>query len=329
MFRAYGGDILLLLLFVSLVLCARPLVGRRPQALSTSFSSSSALSHRDVISFMRDGHLFRQSLLAPELVLRLRSAADEFLADNLLAALRHKCEVTLGVEDSATLSLADCKEKLSKVDSSYIPFLQLFNLWRSSEIAREVALSKHMGEIACELLGVPKVRLYQDSLFVKRPGDGATQWHTDLHMTPFDSNDLLTCWIPLQPVSRNEDGGSSLMFASGSQRDFALPYWHDIDCKELEGRYEIGSHGPYELGDCSFHHGWTLHSAPPNSGETTRIAYTVTYVRDGARIQDGDGQLRYPDDEDQHSYDDWIEEVGWGGVASHALLPLVPEDEGN
>ena len=48
--------------------------------------------------------------------------------------------------------------------------------------------------------GVPAVRLYQDALFVKRPGDGETQWHSDLNTAPFDTNDFVTCWLPLHPV---------------------------------------------------------------------------------------------------------------------------------
>ena len=44
------------------------------------------------------------------------------------------------------------------------------------------------------------VQIYQDALFVKRPGDGPTQWHSDLNIAPFDTNDFITCWIPLQFV---------------------------------------------------------------------------------------------------------------------------------
>ena len=74
------------------------------------------------------------------------------------------------------------------------------------------------------LTGVPSVRLYQDSLFVKRSGDGPTQWHSDLNQTPFDGNDFITCWIPLQDVPSIEEGGTPLMFATSSHRDFALPF---------------------------------------------------------------------------------------------------------
>lgn len=149
-------------------------------------------------------------------------------------------------------------------------------------------------------------------------------------MAPFDTNDLLTCWIPLQAVPAMKDGGSSLMFATGSHRDFALPYWYDIDDKDLEGRYQIASYGPFEVGDCSFHHGWTLHSAPANELRDTRLAYAVTYVKDNVRILSrGEDQVRYPDGEDVQSYSSWIEEVGWGEVARHTDLPVVYKSPSN
>ena len=66
--------------------------------------------------------------------------------------------------------------------------------------------------------GTKSVRLYQDALFVKRSGDGPTRWHSDLNMAPFDTNDFVTCWIPLQKVPGQSEGGSGLSFASGSHR---------------------------------------------------------------------------------------------------------------
>ena len=110
-----------------------------------------------------------------------------------------------------------------------VPFLQLFNTWRHAPAVLELLRSPAIAGTAAQLLGVdpspspssssssssssgqrqpppPRVRLYQDSLFVKRSGDGETHWHADLAMAPLDTNDLVTCWLPLQvcsaPLSR-------------------------------------------------------------------------------------------------------------------------------
>lgn len=141
-----------------------------------------------------------------------------------LISSRHAVRVVLGMEGADDMTIEECRDALSNVDSDAIPFLQLFNLWRSSQAAQAVASSPYLGYIASELLGCGAVRLYQDSLFVKRSSDGPTRWHSDLTMAPFDCNDMVTCWIPLQPVPPQAEGGSSLTFATGSHRDFALPF---------------------------------------------------------------------------------------------------------
>lgn len=57
--------------------------------------------------------------------------------------------------------------------------------------------------------------------------------------------------------------------------------------------------------------------------ETTRIAYSVSYVADGAVLLPRQGNVRTPDDEDMQSYADWVEEVGYGNVADHDSIPIV------
>ena len=40
----------------------------------------------------------------------------------------------------------------------------------------------------------------QSTVFLKRPGDGPTHWHSDLNMVPIDTNQFVTIWIPLRPI---------------------------------------------------------------------------------------------------------------------------------
>ena len=142
------------------------------------------------------------------------------------------------------------------------PFLQTFNMWRDPRNKELLPLffSKGLGKIAADLLGVNAVRLYQDSMFVKRPGDGPTLWHSDLHMTPFDTNNFITVWIPLQDIPSFDDGGSALTFASASHRDFAAHFWNDPHQDLGEGRYQECDYDEMKIGDATWHHGWTLHS---------------------------------------------------------------------
>ena len=96
------------------------------------------------------------------------------------------------------------------------------------------------------------MRLYQDSTFCKRPGDGPTRWHSDLNMAPLDCNDFVTAWIPLEAVPSRKRGGSPLVFASGSHRDFALNHWQDARLRrDLTGRYPKRDHAPLSAGEQS------------------------------------------------------------------------------
>lgn len=288
--------------------------------------SRSLVTDKDVIAFMRDGHIVTRGLIDPSVIREeVQPGIMELYNANSLTAWKHKLRVHLNiVSPPPEITVEDCERMLKDVDSEDIPFLQLFNLWYQSDAARTLALSPDLGRVAAELLGVDGVRLYQDTLFVKRSGDGPTRWHSDLNMAPFDSNDFVTCWIPLQDVPVQEDGGSGLTFASGSHRDFALPYWSDPVETDLSERYAVVTdYGGFEVGDCSWHHGWCLHSAPDNTRPETRYAYAVSFVADGARLLNSEGHIRYPDNEDDASYAAWIDDIGWGGYADHPLLPLT------
>jgi hypothetical protein len=82
------------------------------------------------------------------------------------------------------------------------------------------------------------------------------------------------------------------------------------------------------VGDVSWHHGWTLHTAgaqPPKS--PPRLALAVSYFADGARVLDvkGDKSIRPGSlhDEDAEGHGEWLGEVRGGAAARHALLPVV------
>ncbi|CAM9250110.1 unnamed protein product, partial [Hapterophycus canaliculatus] len=153
------------------------------------------------------------------------------------------------------------------------------------ETIERLVLSPRLAHVAAQLLGCERVRLYQDSTFCKRPGDGPTRWHSDLNMAPLDCNDFVTAWVPLDAVPAREDGGSPLVFASKSHRDFALNHWQDSRLRgDLTGRYREKDHAPLSAGDVTWHHGWTLHSSPGNTRETARVALAISYFRDGTRL---------------------------------------------
>jgi hypothetical protein len=68
-------------------------------------------------------------------------------------------------------------------------------------------------------------------------------------------------------------------------------------------------------------------SAPGNSLPETRFAYSISFVADGVNLLQGEGHIRYPDNEDFQSYALWIDDIGWGGVADHPLIPVVYQND--
>lgn len=297
----------------------------------------------DLLSFERQGYWLDRGLLDKAQVQALAPALDRVYDQQAHAVLRQKVRVVLGddalsqAEASGSSLRAQTKEfrrRLEAAPDGAIPFLQLFNAWRHSPDVLQLLSSPRLASTAAQLLGLDpgrpgagpgqRVRLLQDSLFVKRVGDGETHWHADLAMAPLDTNAMVTCWIPLQPVPAEASGGSGLVFAGGSHRDVALPFWHG-DPREAgdvsQRGYVEGSCGAMRLGDASWHHGWTLHCAPPNGLPTPRRALAASFFLDGTITLRHSS--RKPDDEDLESHAEWMRAVSPGKPARHALLPVV------
>jgi ectoine hydroxylase-related dioxygenase (phytanoyl-CoA dioxygenase family) len=292
-----------------------------------------------LLAFERAGYVRTPGLLRPNAVHELTSSLRGLYEDRQVCAAEQKTRVLCGEEaladaqmrggSSPTARLRECRRKLDALPEGSVPFFQLFNFWRESDAVARLVRSPKLAGTAAELLGVgdagrpSRLRLYQDSLFVKRPGDGRTNWHADLAMAPLDTNQFVTVWLPLQRVPAHAQGGTSLLYAPGSHRDVALPFWRGDprSVGDVSHRYAPPvQEDAFEIGDAAWHHGWTLHCAPPNALPGERMAFTVSYFVDGAtRLPAG----ARPDDEDGESWAAWVADVKPGRVAQHELLPVV------
>ena len=270
---------------------------------------------QEQLHFSREGHVCTRALLQGGDIDELREALAATMAESREEAKLHAVMMNEADDDGEGAP----------------PFLQHFHPWRRSADVARFAKLPTLARTAALLLGVDRVRLYQDCAFEKRPGDEATNWHSDLKMAPFDTNSFVTAWIPLQDVPEPEDGGTGLCYVSRSHTDFALSYFYGDKLRgeaaaefDLSERYEdaIVDHGAVCVGDVCWHHGWTLHSAAPNDLETARIAYTVSFVADGVRTLSEEA-LRCVDNEDAPSYEAWLKDVGYGERVEHRDVPLL------
>mmetsp|Transcript_13416 Transcript_13416/g.44839 ORF Transcript_13416/g.44839 Transcript_13416/m.44839 type:complete len:241 (+) Transcript_13416:2-724(+) len=233
--------------------------------------------------------------------------------------------VHAAIDESAAAEHADTLKGQQREKQ---PFLQTFNPHRTCSKVLGLATSKRLASTAHRLLfdGEPakgNLRLYQTAIFVKRPGHDETTWHMDLGTAPMETNHMATVWLPLQAVPAPRNGGTALVFARGSHRDVSGAVYETMHADVVvSDRYAIEDHGALEVGDCTWHHGWTLHAANAFKCGEARVAFTATYVSADARALPAHTAESF-EDEDRPSYAAWVDDVTPGAVLDHALLPLV------
>jgi ectoine hydroxylase-related dioxygenase (phytanoyl-CoA dioxygenase family) len=199
-------------------------------------------------------------------------------------------------------------------------FLQVMNLWRQGGLAREFVFGKRLARLAAALLEVEGVRLYHDQSLYKEPGGGFTPAHADQYYWPLASDRCITAWVPLQAVPRDM---GPLAFFAGSQaveigRDLGIS---DESEREVTAAMEAQGFpvvdGAFELGEVSFHLGWTFHRAGANLSATPRSVMTVIYM-------DRDMRLKAPDNHmQQQDWDKWCPGARVGEIIDTPKNPVL------
>lgn len=261
-------------------------------------SSDYPLPADRIDSYQRNGHVLLRGVCSPEEIAVYREVLNN-------AAYRYNPE-TRPMEERDTYGKA---------------FLQIMNLWVKDEAVRKYVLARRFAKVAAELMGVDGVRLYHDQALYKEAGGGHTPWHQDQYYWPLDTDKTITMWMPLVDVPVEM---GVMTFASGSHKEGFLGHLQISD--ESHEQYDRLVHergfplatAPMQAGDATFHSGWTLHSAPGNSGSITREAMTVIYFAEGVRVMEKpDNPNRW---NDLHA---WLPGVQPGEPAASELNPLL------
>ncbi|MCH9672582.1 MAG: phytanoyl-CoA dioxygenase family protein [Gammaproteobacteria bacterium] len=158
---------------------------------------------------------------------------------------------------------------------------------------KQAAFDSPLAQIAGHILRASKTNLVFDQVLVKEPNTSTkTVWHHDATYWPVAGDAIGTVWLALDKAT-NETG--AMEFVAGSHRwgqrflavsfdpekkyDEALPEVPDIESNRSD--YRIISYD-LEPGDCTVHHGLTLHAAPGNaSTDQRRRAYLTRWAGDG------------------------------------------------
>jgi ectoine hydroxylase-related dioxygenase (phytanoyl-CoA dioxygenase family) len=210
--------------------------------------------------------------------------------------------------------------KLENKDLYGRAFIQVGNLWEKSAMAAELICCRRLARLATELLGTVGARMYHDQSLYKEGSGGITPWHVDQQYWPMATGNSVTAWIPLQPVPIEM---GPLAFGKGSHlrrigRDLEISEQSERDIRTAVKRNKIVEvFEPFELGDVSFHYGWTLHRAGPNTTDTPRKVQTVIYM-------DEDMILREPKNENQRrDRDNFSPGIQAGKIMASAKNPVL------
>ena len=226
---------------------------------------SQLITESTVRDFQRDGHICVRGLTTLEEIESYRP----FLQDT----------AEKGVYE---------KRPLNERDTYGKAFLQIHNLWQRNEICKKFVYAKRFAHAAATLLDVESVHLYHDQALFKEPNGGYTPWHQDQTYWPLEKGSTVTMWLPLENIT---DEVGSMYFVSGSHEigDIQAGIISDDSHAAIQqwihkNKQPVKTYGGMEVGDVTFHAGFTLHSAGSNDSNSVRPVMTIIYVAAGTRI---------------------------------------------
>jgi len=255
------------------------------------------LTPEQIAQFRRDGFIKLKQVLSPEVI--------DYYGSIITSEVHRLNTMHLPIEQRDTYHKA---------------FLQVGNIWTKNETVKEFCWSQRLGRLAAELLGVKGVRMYHDQALYKEPNGGITPWHADQYYWPLSNANSVTAWIPLQATPQEM---GPLAFAAGSHqfemgRDLVISDESEqrIGRSMKEHNYPLID-TPFDLGEVSFHYGWTFHRAGPNTSTKPRAVMTIIYIEDGIRWIEPNTKARR---DDRASF---MSDVEVGGVINGKLTPVI------
>jgi len=263
-------------------------------ALKAELAEPYPLSEDEIAFFQQNSFIKLKGVLSPGATLRMRAELIRILSQTFNTSLDG------GVQDR---------------------FLSMEMAWLDNPLIRAYVLSPRIAKISADLLGVEGVRLYHDNILSKEPGCGRTPWHYDDHHFPLATHDVVTAWIPAQPIPIEM---GPLAFAAPMD---IFKLVEDIPFNKTDTSYDrlvaeaFRDHGvkvdetPFALGEASFHHNLNFHTAASNRTRQSRIVLANTYFVDGARIVDAPTMV-------SGDWQKFIPGAGPGDLAASDLNPV-------
>lgn len=201
----------------------------------------------------------------------------KLLSAELVSTCRRHCDIA--VNDATWDPVA--------IDPYRRAFQYAMNARLRDRVLHRIAIGKRVAQVATVLLRCTGVRLSHDQVLYKPATADGTPTHADQYHWPVSTDATITAWIPLQSTSI--DSGA-LQFYGGSHRlsetDRA---WLSTEATNEQADTFLAKRFPlekitFEMGDVSFHRGWTFHRASANRSSEVRAAYSLVFMEHDIRI---------------------------------------------
>ena len=213
------------------------------------------------------------------------------------------------------------KAPLSERDIYGKAFLQITNIWPKSKFMQSFILAKRFGKIAADLMGVDGVRMYHDQALYKEASGGHTPWHQDQYYWPTDDHHTITMWMPMVDATRDM---GLMEFVSDTNTKGMLS---NIDISEASDRIfseilqkeslPITTFDAIDAGSATFHSGWTLHRAGPNTTNKLREVMTIIFIADGIKVSNPKNKAQ------ENDMKGFFPGLKPGDIANSPLNPLI------
>jgi ectoine hydroxylase-related dioxygenase (phytanoyl-CoA dioxygenase family) len=222
----------------------------------------------DTRFFADNGYWIAPVVFSSDEVERFRAAFDRVRAGEHRTGRRPTLDLPIPPDETA----------LRKIDNAW---------WADPDIAA-LATDARLGEIAARLLGVERIRLWQDQLLHKPPsGLDRTRigWHQDWDSwrTVASHDRFVTAWVALDDVDV-ENGAMQVLPGShhwgllDGQSKF-LDTDLDAQLDQLSAEHDVAPRLlEMKAGQVSFHHVLTFHGSSTNTSQRVRRSLAVHLV---------------------------------------------------
>lgn len=222
-----------------------------------------------------------------------------FFSSDWIAQLQEAAERSLEKPGELHAELASLRNETGR-------FFHDTFVWTYNNQCRRFVFDSPAAAIAAAFMQSGKVNIFFDQWLIKEPGTVTkTPWHHDMTYWPIDGQQITTLWLALDPVSAQSGAveyvkGSHkwqqkfkpASFSGGDQYKEPLPDVPDIDAARDE--FEIAQFD-LEPGDCTIHHGLTVHGSPGNqSTDKRRRAYVSRWTGDDVVFHPREGLQEMP-----------------------------------